>query len=46
MYDTLVVFSPGARWDATLPAAGYLEVGLEAKLDELRAQLVHFAHEK
>jgi len=43
MYDTLVVFGPGARWDATLPAADYLEVGIDAKLDELRAQLERFA---
>lgn len=39
MYDTLAVFAPGARWETTLPVADYLEVGLEAKLDELRQQL-------
>jgi len=39
MYDTVAVFSPGARWEATLPAARYLEVGLAAKLGELREQL-------
>jgi hypothetical protein len=39
MYDTLVVFAPGSRWETTLPVADYLEVGLEAKLDELRQRL-------
>lgn len=43
MYDTLVVFAPGARWETTLPVADYLEVGLEAKLDELRQQLERVA---
>ena len=43
MYDTMAVFAPGARWEATLPAADYLEVGLEAKLDELRRQLERIA---
>lgn len=43
MYDTLVVLAPGARWETTLPVADYLEVGLEAKLDELRHQLERFA---
>ncbi len=42
MYDTLVVFAPGARWKTTLPVADYLEVGLEAKLGELRLQLERF----
>jgi hypothetical protein len=46
MYDTLVVFAPGARWDTTLPVADYLEVGLEAKLDELRQQLERFPRER
>jgi hypothetical protein len=43
MYDTLVVFAPGARWATTLPVADYLEVGLEAKLDDLRGQLERLA---
>lgn len=43
MYDTMAVFAPGARWEATLPGADYLEVGLESKLDELRQQLERFA---
>jgi hypothetical protein len=45
-YDTLVVFAPGARWEATLPVADYLEIGLEAKLDELRQQLERFVKKR
>jgi hypothetical protein len=45
IYDTLVVFAPGARWETTLPVSDYLEVGLEAKLDELRQRLERFAQE-
>lgn len=39
IYDTAAVFPPGTRWDSTLPAPTYLGIGLEAHLDELRAQL-------
>jgi len=46
MYDTMAVFAPGARWEATLPGADYLEVGLESKLDELRQQLETLSQEK
>jgi hypothetical protein len=39
MYDTVAIFAPGTRWDATLPAPDYLEVGLEAILGDLRQRL-------
>lgn len=39
MYDTVVLFGPGARWESTLPAPEWLEVGLEAVLPELRKRL-------
>ena len=39
MYDTVAIFPAGARWDATLPAPGYLEVGLEAILLQVHERL-------
>ena len=39
MYDTVVIFPAGARWEATLPAPEYLEVGLEAILPKVREHL-------
>jgi hypothetical protein len=40
MYDTVALFKSGARWESTLPAPDYLEVGLEAILPEVRGRLV------
>ena len=39
MYDTVAIFPAGARWDETLPAPEYLEVGLEAILPQVREHL-------
>jgi hypothetical protein len=39
MFDTVALFAPGARWEATLPPADYLEVGLQAQLGALRKRL-------
>lgn len=39
MYDTVVIFRPGARWGATLPPPDYLAVGLAASLPAVREQL-------
>lgn len=40
MYDTVALYRPGARWEATLPAADYLEVGLQAILPQVRDQII------
>jgi hypothetical protein len=40
MYDTVALFGPGPRWEATLPAPDYLEVGLAAIVVDVREQLV------
>lgn len=40
MYDTVAIFPAGARWEATLPAPEYLEVGLEAILPKVHDHLV------
>jgi hypothetical protein len=39
MYDTVAIFAPGTRWEMTLPAPDYLDVGLEAILPEVHARL-------
>lgn len=39
MYDTVAIYRPGARWDATLPVPDYLEVGLKAILPQVREQI-------
>jgi hypothetical protein len=39
MYDTVAIFSPGMRWEKTLPAPEYLEVGLEAILQAVHDHL-------
>jgi hypothetical protein len=46
MYDTAAIFARGARWDTTLPAPSYLEVGVEAILPDLHAQLAAMSHAK
>ena len=40
MYDTVAIFRPGARWEATLPAPDYVEVGLESILPQVREQII------
>jgi hypothetical protein len=40
MYDTVALFAPGARWEATLPAPDYLEVGLAAIIVDVREKLL------
>jgi hypothetical protein len=39
MYDTVAIFRPGSRWEATLPAPDYLDVGLAAILPEVRDRI-------
>lgn len=39
LYDTAVVFAPGTRWEATLPAPVYFDGGLAAVLPALRERL-------
>ena len=39
MYDTVAIFPAGARWDGTLPAPVFLDVGLKAILPKLRGEL-------
>jgi hypothetical protein len=39
MYDTVAIFPAGVRWEATLPAPEYLEVGLEAILPKVHDHL-------
>lgn len=39
LYDTVALFAPGARWEATLPAPVYLDGGLAAVLDEVHRRL-------
>lgn len=39
MYDTVAIFPPGSRWETTLPAPEYLEVGLEAILPDVHDRL-------
>ena len=39
MYDTVAIFPAGSRWEATLPGPGYLDVGLEAILPQVREHL-------
>ena len=39
MYDTVAIFPAGSRWEKTLPAPEYLEVGLEAILPKVRDRL-------
>jgi len=46
MYDTAGLFAPSARWDATLPAPDYLEVGVEAILDDLLQRVVAMGRTK
>jgi hypothetical protein len=41
VYDTVAIFPAGIRWDATLPAPEYLEVGLEAILPQVRDRLAN-----
>jgi len=40
MYDTVALFRGGARWEATLPAPDYLEVGLAAIVLDVRQKLL------
>jgi hypothetical protein len=39
LYDTIVLFSPGPRWAARLPAPVYMDGGFEAKKAELQQRL-------
>jgi hypothetical protein len=43
MYDTVAIYGPGARWESTLPAPDYLEVGLEAELPAVRERIIAMA---
>jgi len=33
MYDTMIMFRPGKRWEDTLPLADFMEPGIEARID-------------
>ncbi|HEY0477870.1 MAG TPA: hypothetical protein VGD37_10110 [Kofleriaceae bacterium] len=45
MYDTVAIFPAGARWETTLPAPEYLEVGLEAILPKVREHLANLINQ-
>jgi hypothetical protein len=42
LYDAVVLFAPGARWEQTLPAPAYLDGGVSAVLPETRRRLGAF----
>src|SRR5262249_8676626 len=44
MYDPVLLFGPGARWETTLPGPDWLEIGLAATLPELRRRLDAAGH--
>lgn len=46
MYDTVAIYRPGTRWETTLPAPDYLEVGLEAILPQIRDQIAAMQRDK
>jgi hypothetical protein len=39
LYDTVVLFAPGARWEQTLPSPIYLDGGVSAVLPEVDKRL-------
>lgn len=39
LYDTVVIFRPGVRWEETLPAPDFLDGGLAAVLDQVHVRL-------
>jgi hypothetical protein len=39
LYDTVVLFAPGTRWEQTLPSPAYLDGGVSAVLPETRKRL-------
>ena len=39
LYDTVVLFAPGARWQEALPSPVYLDGGVAAVLPETRKRL-------
>ena len=43
LYDSAALFSPGDRWEATLPAPLYLDGGIAEVLPELRQKLATLA---